>query len=221
MTSDASRYTSDLVAPRDRMLALLTREISDQRVIEAFAAVPREEFVRPEDRSVAYDDRPLAIGFDQTISQPLIVAITLQALRLQGDEHVLDVGTGSGYQAALLSLLVRSVVSVERIADLRARASATLARLGYDNVVVVQADAALGWPPAAPYNRIAVAAGAPEIPDALVEQLVDHGRLVVPVGPRDLQTLVAVTREGDQRTIESLGPCRFVPLIGEGAWRRD
>jgi protein-L-isoaspartate(D-aspartate) O-methyltransferase len=208
----------ELERARERMLALLRREISDRRVLDAFARVPREAFVLPEEYEAAYGDYPLPIGYGQTISQPLIVAITLQALELQGDEHVLDIGTGSGYQAALMAHLAGDVVSVELVSQLADRAAATLERLGYSTVRVFRAGEELGWPDMAPYDAIAVAAGAPSIPDELVAQLKDGGLLVIPVGPRDLQDLVAVTRKGNGRSVRTLGPCRFVPLLGRGAW---
>ena len=203
------------------MLAALAREIHDTRVLAAFADVPREWFVPPESFESAYEDRPLPIGFNQTISQPAIVAMTLQALALTGDERVLDVGTGSGYQAALLSRLAREVVSVERIPELATEARGRLQEHGFANVLVVVAEDRLGWPDLAPYDGIAVAAAAPTVPDDLFEQLADGGRLVIPVGRRDLQELVVVRRRGSDRDTQTLGACRFVPLIGRGAWQGD
>jgi len=203
------------------MLAQLAREVGPGPVLDAFAAVPRERFVLPVDYESAYDDRPLPIGYGQTISQPLIVAMTVSALDLRGGEHVLDVGSGSGYQAAILAQIAASVVAVERLSPLVERSRATLASLGYANVAVHLAGDGLGWPLDAPYDAIAVAAGAPEIPDSLVDQLAEGGRLLIPVGPRDAQELVRVIRSGETRAVRSLGPCRFVPLIGEGAWPGD
>ena len=200
------------------MLALIEREIGPGRVLDAFAAVPREAFVKAEDLEAAYDDRPLSIGYGQTISQPLMVAITVNALDLRGGEHVLDVGSGSGYQAAILAQLSSDVVAVERLAPLVDRSRAALAHLGYSNVAVYAAGDGLGWPDDAPYDAIAVAAAAPEIPESLVEQLKDGGRLLVPVGPRSSQELVRVIRSGESRSAQSLGACRFVPLLGAGAW---
>jgi protein-L-isoaspartate(D-aspartate) O-methyltransferase len=192
----------------------LRTEIHDERVLAAFGQVPRERFVPEELRRFAYEDRPLPIGRGQTISQPLIVAMMTQALQLQGDEKVLEVGTGSGYQAALLSLLAREVVTVERIRSLTESAARVLAELGYRNVRVHQAGETLGWPEEAPYDAIVVTAGAPNVPSSLVDQLAMGGRLVVPVGGRRLQELVRATKSDRGLTLEKLGECRFVPLIG-------
>ncbi|MEX2237055.1 MAG: protein-L-isoaspartate(D-aspartate) O-methyltransferase [Dehalococcoidia bacterium] len=206
---------------RDRaradMLALLGREIADSRVIAAFAQVPREEFVPLELRPYAYEDRALPIGEEQTISQPLMVALMTQALKLEGNERVLEIGTGSGYQAAILSLLAAEVFSVERIASLREPAAATLSRLGY-RVSVNEPSATLGWPQAAPYDAIVVTAAASEIPLRLLQQLTARGRLVVPVGQRGRQKLLRVTRYGGGTTTEDLGDCAFVPLVGESGF---
>lgn len=203
----------DLQAEREAMLRSLRAEIRDQRVLDAFSRVPRERFVAPELRRHAYEDRPLPIGYDQTISQPLMVAIMLQDLMLKGDEKALEVGTGSGYQAALLSLLVREVVSVERVPELAQSAAERLGVLGYRNVRVYVAGEALGWAQDAPYDAIVVAAGAPEVPSSLVDQLAMGGRMVVPVGGRRLQQLVRVSKSDRGVTMERLGECRFVPLI--------
>jgi len=200
------------------MVESLRSEVKGERVLAAFASVPRERFVIPELRRRAYDDSPLPIGHGQTISQPLVVAIMLDLLRLKGDEKVLDVGTGSGYQAALLSLLAREVVSVELIPELAAGAARVLEELNYGNVTVHLAGSVLGWPGGAPYDAIVCAAAAPRVPDALVEQLADGGRLVLPVGPASTQDLVLVERRGGGVKTENKGPCRFVPLIGEGAF---
>jgi protein-L-isoaspartate(D-aspartate) O-methyltransferase len=196
------------------MVRELRREIRDERVLEAFASVPRERFVPVELQRFAYDDRPLPIGEGQTISQPLMVAIMTQALRLKGDEKVLEVGTGSGYQAALLSKLAREVVTVERVPELTASASRRLQELGYANVLVYQAGEELGRPEDAPYDAIIVTAGAPEIPQSLIDQLAMGGRMVVPAGSRRDQQLVRVTKTEAGVTLERLGECRFVPLIG-------
>ncbi len=210
--------TERLDRARQRLLAELSREISDPRVIEAMSRVPREQFVPEEAREFAYENRPLPIGYGQTISQPLIVALMTEALLLTGDETVLDVGTGSGYQAAVLSLLARRVVTVERIAPLAHRAARTLADLEYTNVEVHVAKERVGWPESGPYDAIVVAAASPEVPPELLSQLADGGRLVVPVGARELQELVRIvkTPQGAQR--HNLGPCRFVPLVGVSGW---
>jgi protein-L-isoaspartate(D-aspartate) O-methyltransferase len=204
--------------PRERLMAELAAEVKDTRVLDAIRRVPREEFVDRDVRYAAYENRPLPIGHGQTISQPLIVALMAQALLLSGDEKVLEVGTGSGYQAAVLSLLARQVVSVERVAPLAQAAAERLERLGYRNVEVHVVEEVLGWPYGAPYGAIVVAAAAPEVPLALLNQLAVGGRLVIPVGARNLQELVRIvkTPAGAQR--HNLGPCRFVPLLGSSAW---
>ncbi len=198
---------------------LRARDISDERVLAAFEAVPREAFVPADLNDRAYDDSPLSIGEGQTISQPYIVALTAQALRLDGHEHVLEVGAGSGYAAAILGQLARSVVTLERLASLATTAAARLASLGYTNVHVHHADGTLGWAPDAPYEAIAVAAGAPRPPRALLEQLAIGGRLVIPFGPHDRQRLARITRTGATTwTEENLGEVRFVPLVGAHGW---
>jgi protein-L-isoaspartate(D-aspartate) O-methyltransferase len=199
---------------------LARRGIVDPRVLDAFRRVSREAFVRPDLLELAYEDEPLPIGEGQTISQPYVVALTAQALQLEGDERVLDIGTGSGYAAAILSLLAAEVTTIERFASLADAARERLARLGFANIRVVCGDGSLGWPEHAPYDAIAVAAGAPDVPDALREQLAVGGRLVIPVG-RDIasQELIRVTREGPTKfRDESLGGVRFVPLIGAQGW---
>jgi protein-L-isoaspartate(D-aspartate) O-methyltransferase len=180
--------------------------------------VPREFFVPPDSYYSAYEDMPLSIGFGQTISQPFIVALMTQALELKGDERVLELGTGSGYQAAILAELAKWVVSVERVSPLAELARQVLEKLGYVNIEIHVAGKTLGWPAGAPYDAIIVTAGAPRIPNALLEQLNFGGRLVIPVGSRWEQDLLRVTRRKKRNFIESLGGCRFVPLIGEGVW---
>jgi protein-L-isoaspartate(D-aspartate) O-methyltransferase len=206
---------------RERMvsLQLQRRGIRDERVLEAFRSVPREEFLPQRLREFAYEDAPLPIAEGQTISQPYIVALTVEALGLRGGERVLEVGTGSGYAAAILSRIAGRVLSVERHATLAESAAATLARLGFDNVQVLCSDGTLGWEENAPYDAIAVAAGGPEIPKALLSQLAVGGRLVIPVGPADQQVLTRVTRVGaDDYREEALTQVRFVPLVGEQGW---
>ncbi|MBI2913583.1 MAG: protein-L-isoaspartate(D-aspartate) O-methyltransferase [Chloroflexi bacterium] len=211
-------YIDHLSRTRTALLAELAVEVKDLRVLEAFARVPRERFVPEDLRLFAYENRPLPIGYGQTISQPLIVALMTEALQLTGDEKVLEVGSGSGYQAALLSLLAAEVVSVERIVPLAERAAATLADLGYHNVQVRVAGEALGWPQGAPYDAIIVTAASPEVPRELLDQLAPGGRLVIPVGGRDLQELVRIVKTPEGAVRHNLGPCRFVPLLGKGAW---
>ena len=206
---------------KERLLRSLRREISDERVLDAIAVVPREDFVPAELAANAYDDAALPIGESQTISQPLMVAVMLQALRLLPTDVVLDIGTGSGYQAALLSRLARKVVTVERIVPLLERARRRLEYGGYANVEAHAASAILGWPDAAPYDGIVVAAAAPAVPPSLIEQLALGGRLVVPVGTPVEQDLAQVTRRDATVDVRWLGPCRFVPLIGEGGWSGD
>ncbi len=209
----------DFEAAREGLVQSLRVEIRDERVLDAFGRVPRERFVPIELQRYAYEDRPLPIGEGQTISQPLMVAIMTQALTLRGDEKVLEVGTGSGYQAALLSLLAREVVSVERISELAESAARRLEAFGYTNVRVYLAGDELGWPEGAPYDAITVTAGAPEVPQPLVDQLAMNGRMVIPVGSRQLQHLVRVTKSDRGVTLERLGECRFVPLISQrGGW---
>ena len=211
-----------LTDERDRMveLHLARRGISDPRVLEAFRTVPREAFVPPELAEFAYRDAPLPIGEGQTISQPYIVALTVEALGLRADERVLEIGTGSGYAAAVLSRLAREVYTVERLESLATQARERMAALGYDNVHVLCGDGTLGWPQHAPYDAIAVAAGGPRVPEALRSQLAPGGRLVIPVGAQDeVQILMRVTREGeDSFREEPLLDVRFVPLIGEQGW---
>ena len=203
----------DFPAARASLVRELRAEIRDERVLEAFARVPREQFVPEPLRQYAYEDRPLPIGHGQTISQPLMVAIMTQALRPQSGERVLEIGTGSGYQAAILSCLAREVVTVERIRELAVTAARQLRTLGYDNVRVFVAGTALGWADEAPYDAIIVTAGAPDVPQSLVDQLAMGGRLVAPVGGRRLQQLVRVTKTDRGVSLERLGECRFVPLI--------
>jgi len=201
---------------------LRRRGITDERVLAAMGRVPRELFVRPELRDAAYEDTALPIGHDQTISQPFIVAATCVLLGLRGDERVLDVGTGSGYAACVLAELAAEVVTIERIPALAAGAAAALADAGHAEVDVRVGDGSLGVPDRAPYDAIAVAAAAPSIPPALVAQLGEHGRLVLPRGTRQAQTLVLVERTDGTFAERASIPCRFVPLLGaagfEGSW---
>jgi protein-L-isoaspartate(D-aspartate) O-methyltransferase len=196
----------------------LSQEIRDKRVLSAMARVPRERFVSPDYYYAAYEDMPLSIGFGQTISQPFIVALMTQALKLKGDEKVLELGTGSGYQTAILAGLAKWVVSIERVPQLAKSAGQILEKLGYTNIEIHTAVEALGWPDGAPYDAIIVTAGAPRVPDALLEQLALGGRMVIPVGSRWEQDLLRVTRRKKGNVVENLGGCRFVPLIGKGAW---
>jgi protein-L-isoaspartate(D-aspartate) O-methyltransferase len=209
---------SVLAASRQRMLDLLRRHVRDERVIDAMAAIPRERFVPPHMAQRAYDDSALAIGAGQTISQPLIVGLMLDALQLSSNDHVLEVGTGSGYAAAVLSRLARDVVTVERITDLGARAGAALAALRIENVRTIFPAKHLGYKEDAPYDAVLISAGAPHIPRSLLDQLAEGGRLIVPIGPRQAQQLVRAIKTPTGVTLERLGPCAFVPLIDEEAW---
>lgn len=208
----------DLELARVRLVASLSKEIRDQRVLSVIANVPRELFVPSNCHNFAYDNRPLDIGFEQTISQPLIVALMTEALELNGTDKVLELGTGSGYQTAILAGLARWVVSVERIPQLAKSAKKILDELGRFNVEIHISEQLLGWPEGAPYDGIIVTAGAPRVPESLLKQLVIGGRMVIPVGSRWTQELLKVTKGKKQNTIENLGGCRFVPLIGEDAW---
>jgi protein-L-isoaspartate(D-aspartate) O-methyltransferase len=208
-------------AARERMVAeqLEARGFRDPAVLGAMRRLPRHLFVSPSLRERAYDDTPLPIGERQTISQPYMVALMTEAVELRGGERVLEVGTGSGYQAAVLAELGARVVSLERIPTLAERARAVLALLGYqDRVRVELGDGTLGWAAGAPYEAILVTAGAPQIPRPLLEQLAPDGRLVLPMGDDELQTLVRI-RRGPQGLVEEyLGECRFVKLLGSYGW---
>lgn len=195
------------------------RGITDERVLTAMGAVPREAFVPEESRHLAYADGALPIGFDQTISQPLMVAEICQSLLLTGDEKVLEIGTGSGYSAAVLSHLCKEVISIERIPELTNRAEAALRECGVERVTCISGDGSGGWPALAPYGAIAVHAGAPNLSERLVSQLEQGGRLVVPVSADGGEVLTRVTLGvAGEQSIDEIGPCRFVPLIGEAGY---
>ena len=193
---------------------LLPNGVTDERVLSAMSSIPREEFLSGGLRRFAYDNRALSIECGQTISQPLVVALMTQALRPQSDEIALEVGTGSGYQAAVLSRMCRKVITLEREPALAEHASETLSRLGFANVEVAVADGSLGWPASAPYDIILVACATPEVPTALVEQLALDGRLVIPLGSAsdEHQDLRLYRRDQEKLTSTSLFPVRFVPL---------
>lgn len=194
---------------------LRNRGISDERVLAAMGEVPRELFLPESRRNRAYSDSALPIAEGQTISQPWIVAAICQALRLEGDERVLDVGSGSGYSAAVLSRLAREVIGIERHAKLAEESRSVLESLGVDNVEIVVGDGSRGLPEKAPFDAIAVHATAPGPPRTLLGQLVDDGRLVAPVAERQADMLTVFARQGDQVVSAQIGPCRFVPLVGE------
>jgi protein-L-isoaspartate(D-aspartate) O-methyltransferase len=199
-------------------LQIEMRGIHDRRVLGAMRAVPRHRFVPAYLIGSSYRDTPLPIGEGQTISQPYIVALMTELLELQEHDRVLEIGTGSGYQAAILSRLAASVVSVERFSSLAHDARKVLAELGYGNVRIETGDGSLGWPEGAPYDAIVVTAASPEMPEPLMGQLADGGRLVAPIGPRWTQHLVRVSREGNDFHSETLIGVAFVPLIGEHGW---
>ena len=213
----------NLISAKKNLFKKLSKAIDSITVIEAMQMVPREKFVPQESRHMAYLDIALAIGEGQTISQPYMVAMMTKALGLTGTEKVLEVGTGSGYQAAVLSLLTPrgKVVTVELIPSLARRAEALLAELGCANVEVKEAGPILGCPSLGRFDAIIVAAAAPRLPESLIGQLAVGGRLVVPVGARKSQELIQALRTGEGVSIRALGPCKFVPLIGEEAFPKD
>jgi protein-L-isoaspartate(D-aspartate) O-methyltransferase len=211
----------DFEAMRAELISHLRTEIRDERVLAAMARIPRERFVPPEEQHLAYEDRPLPIGYDQTISQPLIIALMTEALELTGNEKVLEVGTGSGYQAAILAKLARLVITTERLSPLAEAAKRVLDSLGYTNIEVHLAEETLGWQKGAPYNAIMVTAGAPRVSADLLAQLAIGGRMVIPVGSRYVQELYRITRHRKKNIVENLGGCRFVSLIGKDAWEEE
>jgi protein-L-isoaspartate(D-aspartate) O-methyltransferase len=213
----SDRFARERAEMVERQLA--RRGIADERVLQAFRRVPREAFVRRELAKYAYDDGPLPIGEGQTISQPYVVALMTEAARVEPGVRVLDVGTGSGYAAAILAELAGEVVTIERHAALADAARETLQRLGYENIEVMAGDGSRGVPERAPYDAILVAAGAPVVPVSLKEQLAEGGRLVIPVSANEHQDLLVITRRGDRFEEENLGGVRFVPLLGEEGWR--
>lgn len=206
---------------RERMIQkqLITRGVRDSRVLSAMNRVPRKQFVPLQLQGEAYEDWPLPIGFGQTISQPFTVAFMTEALKLSGPEKVLEIGTGSGYGAAVLACLATEVHTIERIASLAQQAQSRLARLGFDNVHVHTANGTLGLPNHAPFDAVIVTAGAGELPAPYVEQVADGGRIVIPIGAAPTsQTLFRFTRRGAELYAENLGQFAFVPLIGEHGW---
>lgn len=213
--------TYDFERLREVMVAsqVEARGLNDPRVVVVMRAVPRHRFVPRELAAKAYDDSPLAIGCGQTISQPYMVALMTDLLDLQPQDRVLEVGTGSGYQTALLASLARSVVSIERYAELSNNARRILEELGYTNVTALVGDGSLGCPDDAPFDKILVTAGSPSVPHSLCEQLVIGGRMVCPVGSRDDQEIVSLVRGETGFTRDHGVRCRFVPLVGEEGWK--
>ena len=218
---ESGKATDGFAEQRRAMVEEQLRErgVASPRVLEAMLAVPRHLFVPPDCIAGAYSDQPLPIGEGQTISQPYMVAVMTEALELSGGGRVLEVGTGSGYQAAVLSLLAGEIYTVESHSALALAARRRLARLGYANVHVHAGDGTLGLPEAAPFDGIVVAAAAPRVPPPLVEQLAEGGRLVIPVGPAEHQELLQVRKVSGQTTTRVLHYCRFVPLVGRYGWR--
>jgi len=212
------KRTNGFEAEREAMVKyqIEARGIKDRRVIEAMRKVPRHLFVPPEYRDAAYEDRPLPIGEGQTISQPYIVALMTEALGLKGGERVLEIGTGSGYQAAILAELAGEVYTIEIVPSLAKRAEELLRDLGYDNVHVSQGDGSFGWPEAAPFDAIILTCAAPRVPERLLEQLKDKGRMVLPLG-RDpfFQSLVLIIKDGDEFEQRMITGVVFVPMTGE------
>ncbi len=211
----------DYQAARIALVNNFKADIDDERVLKAILRVPRELFVPPEEKHLAYEDRPLPIGMGQTISQPYIVALMTQALELAVEEKVLEIGTGSGYQTAVLAELSKLVVTVERIPELARAANDRLNVLGYKNIIVQIAEPDIGWQAGAPYDAIIVTAAAPFIPEKLLAQLAVGGRMVIPVGSRYEQDLYKVIKHEHKSEIHNLGGCRFVSLIGEDAWDEE
>jgi protein-L-isoaspartate(D-aspartate) O-methyltransferase len=216
MASDELRWREE----RGEMVEtqLRRRGIRDARVLQAFLDVPRDRFVLPERLAEAYQDHPLDIGCGQTISQPYMVALMTEVLHLRGDERTLEIGTGSGYQTAILAKLCRAVYTIERLPALNRGAQEVLGRLGFANVRFRVGDGTLGWPEEAPFDRIIVTAGGPSVPPSLEAQLADAGRLVMPVGSWGGQDLVALERHGQRLERESHGGCVFVRLVGKEGW---
>ncbi len=211
----------DYKAARTALVNGFRAHIDDEQVLKAMLRVPRELFIPPEEKHLAYEDRPLPIGNGQTISQPYIVALMTQALELTGNEKVLEIGTGSGYQTAVLAELSRLVITVERIPELAQTAKDRLNVLGYKNIIVQIAEPDIGWQTGAPYDAIIVTAAAPFIPEKLLAQLAVGGRMVIPVGSRYEQDLYKVIKHEGKNEIQNLGGCRFVSLIGEDAWDEE
>jgi len=210
----------DFSLARERMVKnqLSPRGIKDERVLEAMGKIPRHLFIEEALAGEAYNDHPVPIGEKQTISQPYIVALMTETLELKGDENTLEIGTGSGYQTAILAELSSRVYTVERIKSLLVNARKLLAELGYSNILFKAFDGTLGWNEYAPFDAIMVTAGAPSLPGPLMDQLADNGRMIVPVGDRYSQELIKVIRKGNSLEQENLGGCRFVNLIGVHGW---
>ncbi|MFQ3549819.1 MAG: protein-L-isoaspartate(D-aspartate) O-methyltransferase [Armatimonadota bacterium] len=214
MSDDFQREKSrlfDIILKRDN--------IADEKVVSAMRNVPRHLFVPENMRHASYDNRALPIGYNQTISQPTMVAIMTQELDLSKDDKVLEIGTGSGYQAAILSLLAKEVYTIERNPYLAQRAKKLLADLGYNNIYVLYGDGTEGYKEAAPYDKIIGTAGSPDVPEPLIEQLKDGGVLVIPIGNSEIQRLLKITKRGNRITRSHVTDCYFVPMIGKYGWK--
>ncbi|NQU73390.1 MAG: protein-L-isoaspartate(D-aspartate) O-methyltransferase [Candidatus Omnitrophica bacterium] len=208
---------------RNEMVAqqLMSRGIGDKRVLETFRDLPRHEFISGQTSSGAYADHPLSIGEGQTISQPYMVALMTECLRLEGNEKVLEIGTGSGYQAAVLGCLAAEVYSVERFQSLADKAQQVLDKIGFKNIKIKVGDGTLGWQEFAPYDAIVVTAGAPHTPVSLIKQLKNNGRLAIPVGGSLNQVLTVIEKKGKKLLPTEICGCVFVPLVGEEGWQKD
>jgi protein-L-isoaspartate(D-aspartate) O-methyltransferase len=217
MEDDELRYSLE----RERMVSeqIENRGLHNFRLVEALRQLPRHKFVQPGDEMYAYYDEPVPIGYHQTISQPYIVALMTSLAALEGEETVLEVGTGSGYQAALLGMLAKKVISLERIPELAERARKTLCDLGISNVEVIIKDGTFGYAPASPYQAILVTAAAPSVPHPLLEQLAEDGRLIIPAGSKSVQELQVWTRTGSRFDCENILSVAFVPLLGTYGWK--
>jgi len=211
----------DFKLARERMVKnqLASRGVADEGVLQAMGKTPRHLFISEALAGEAYNDHPVPIGEKQTISQPYIVALMTEALELQGKENTLEIGTGSGYQTAILAELSSRVYTIERIKSLLVDARKLLAQLGYSNILFKAFDGTLGWKEYAPFDAIMITAGAPSLPEPLMDQLADNGRMIIPVGDRYTQELIKVTKKGENLEQESLGGCRFVNLIGIHGWK--
>jgi len=211
----------DFKLARERMVKnqLASRGVADEGVLQAMGKIPRHLFISEALAGEAYNDHPVPIGEKQTISQPYIVALMTEALELKGKENTLEIGTGSGYQTAILAELSSRVYTIERIKSLLVDARKLLAQLGYSNILFKAFDGTLGWKEYAPFDAIMITAGAPSLPEPLMDQLADNGRMIIPVGDRYTQELIKVTKKGENLEQESLGGCRFVNLIGIHGWK--
>jgi protein-L-isoaspartate(D-aspartate) O-methyltransferase len=213
----------DFTIARKRMVKnqLAPRGIKDERVLQVMGKIPRHLFIEEALAGEAYNDHPVPIGEKQTISQPYIVALMTEALELEGNENTLEIGTGSGYQTAILAELSSKVYTIERIKSLLVKARKILAQLGYNNILFNAFDGTMGWSEYAPFDAIMVTAGAPSPPKALIDQLADNGRMIIPVGDRYTQELIKIVRKGKSLEQKSLGGCRFVNLIGIHGWHDE